>query len=230
MENFRVFGRIGEGAHGVVYNAQEIKTGHKVALKKIPLKRLEDGLPIQVLREIKSLQQCSESSEPGAEHVLRLRTFFAAGSAVVLATDFMLGDLGDVIRDFHHPLTHAKSKSYCLQLMRGLAFVHSQNILHRDLKPSNLLIAPNRQLKIADFGLARIFDDARPMSHQVATRWYRAPELLYGARHYDFGVDLWAAGCIIAELFTFCPLFPGQSDIEQLWQVKIIFQYDTLYN
>ena len=103
--------------------------------------------------------------------------------------------------------------------MRGVAFVHSQNLLHRDLKPSNLLIAPNRQLKIADFGLARIFDSTRPMSHQVATRWYRAPELLYGARKYDFGVDLWAAGCIIAELFAFCPIFPGQSDIEQLWQV-----------
>ena len=104
MEQFRCFGRIGEGAHGVVYHAQEIKTGEKVALKKIPLKRLEDGLPIQVLREIKSLQQCSESDEPGSEHVLRLRSFFAAGSAIVLATDFMVGDLGDVIRDFRNPL------------------------------------------------------------------------------------------------------------------------------
>jgi len=219
MDNFRCFGRIGEGAHGVVFEAKEITTGQKVAIKKIPLKRLDDGLPVQVLREIKSLQQCSESEAPGSENILRLRTFFAAGSAIMLVTDFMVGDLGDVIRDFRNPLTHAQSKGYCAQVMRGLSFVHSQNILHRDLKPSNLLIAPNRQLKIADFGLARMFDETRPMSHQVATRWYRAPELLYGARHYDFGVDLWAAGCICAELFTFGPFFPGQSDIEQLWQV-----------
>jgi len=228
MENYRCFGRIGEGAHGVVYQAQEIKTGQKVALKKIPLKRLEDGLPIQVFREIKALQQCSESSEFGSENILRLREFFAAGSAIVIASDLMVGDLGDVIRDWRNPLTFAQSKSYARQLFRGLAFVHSQNILHRDLKPSNLLIASNRELKIADFGLARLLNHERPMSHQVATRWYRAPELLYGARHYDFGVDLWAAGCIVAELFTFSPFFPGHTDIEQIWQVlKILGTPDS---
>merc|ERR1712035_119559 len=96
-----------------------------------------------------------------------------------LATDFMVGDLSEIIRNWEAPLTLAQSKSYALQLMRGLAFIHSQNIIHRDLKPSNLLISPSRRLKIADFGLARLQDDVRPMSHQVATRWYRAPELLY---------------------------------------------------
>ena len=107
--------------------------------------------------------------------------------------------------------SEAQSKSYSLQLLRGLAFIHSQNIIHRDLKPSNLLISPTRRLKIADFGLARLQDDIRPMSHQVATRWYRAPELLYGARRYNYAVDMWSAGTIIGELLTFSPLFPGHS-------------------
>ena len=107
--------------------------------------------------------------------------------------------------------SEAQSKSYSLQLLRGLAFIHSQNIIHRDLKPSNLLISPTRRLKIADFGLARLQDDVRPMSHQVATRWYRAPELLYGARRYNYAVDMWSAGTIIGELLTFSPLFPGHS-------------------
>ncbi|KAG6920693.1 cyclin dependent kinase 20, partial [Chelydra serpentina] len=87
-----------------------------------------------------------------------------------------------------------------------------------DLKPANLLISSTGQLKIADFGLARVFssDAGRLYSHQVATRWYRAPELLYGARKYDEGVDLWAVGCIFAELLNNSPLFPGENDIEQL--------------
>ena len=86
MENYRVFGKIGEGAHGTVFHAEEIKTGEKVALKKLSLKRLEDGLPVQVFREIRTLQHCSESNQPGSEFILRLRAYFAAGSAGVLAT------------------------------------------------------------------------------------------------------------------------------------------------
>ncbi|CAF5106739.1 unnamed protein product, partial [Rotaria sp. Silwood1] len=88
-----------------------------------------------------------------------------------------------------------------------------------DLKPANLLISTTGHLKIADFGLARIFDKAKPQrqySHQVATRWYRAPELLYGSRSYDEGVDLWAVGCIFGELINRSPLFPGESDIHRL--------------
>lgn len=103
-------------------------------------------------------------------------------------------------------------------LLKGVAFLHHNNIMHRDLKPANLLISSSGHLKIADFGLARLLSEHRERlySHQVATRWYRAPELLYGARKYDEGVDLWAVGCIFGELLNSSPLFPGENDIEQL--------------
>ncbi|KAM8862681.1 cyclin-dependent kinase 20 isoform 2-T2 [Spinachia spinachia] len=150
MEQYSILGRIGEGAHGIVFKAKHIETGETVALKKVALRRLEDGIPNQALREIKALQE---------------------------------------IEDNQH-----------------------------DLKPANLLISSTGHLKIADFGLARLFtaQEDRLYSHQVATRWYRAPELLYGARKYDEGVDLWAVGCIFGELLNSSPLFPGENDIEQL--------------
>ena len=130
----------------------------------------------------------------------------------------MVSDLSEVIRNSENPLNESQIKSYMLMLLKGVAHCHDKNIMHRDLKPANLLIANDGRLKIADFGLARLFDHdgERLYSHQVATRWYRAPELLYGARKYDKGVDLWAIGAIFGELLNNSPLFPGSSDIEQL--------------
>ncbi|XP_028979697.1 cyclin-dependent kinase 20 isoform X2 [Esox lucius] len=130
----------------------------------------------------------------------------------------MLSDLSEVIRNSQRPLTESHVKGYMMMLLKGVAFCHENSIMHRDLKPANLLISSTGHLKIADFGLARLFnnDGERLYSHQVATRWYRAPELLYGARKYDEGVDLWAVGCIFGELLNNSPLFPGENDIEQL--------------
>ncbi|XP_074873648.1 cyclin-dependent kinase 20 isoform X6 [Carettochelys insculpta] len=177
MDQYIILGRIGEGAHGIVFKAKNIETGETVALKKVALRRLDDGIPNQALREIKALQEIEENP-----HVVKLKAVFPHGAGFVLVFEYMLSDLAE------------------------------------DLKPANLLISSTGQLKIADFGLARLFssDDSRLYSHQVATRWYRAPELLYGARRYDEGVDLWAVGCIFAELLNNSPLFPGENDIEQL--------------
>uniref|UniRef100_S4RRG1 Cyclin-dependent kinase 20 n=1 Tax=Petromyzon marinus TaxID=7757 RepID=S4RRG1_PETMA len=158
------------------------QSGETVALKKVALRRLEDGIPNQAKREIKALEEIEDNP-----------------------------------CDSERPLSQAHVKSYMSMLLKGVAFCHN-SIMHRDLKPANLLISSMGHLKIADFGLARVFsnDGDRLYSHQVATRWYRAPELLYGARKYDEGVDLWAVGCILGELLNCSPLFPGENDIEQL--------------
>uniref|UniRef100_A0A8C8SW25 Cyclin-dependent kinase 20 n=1 Tax=Pelusios castaneus TaxID=367368 RepID=A0A8C8SW25_9SAUR len=213
MDQYTILGRIGEGAHGIVFKAKNIETGETVALKKVALRRLEDGIPNQALREIKALQEIEEN-----QHVVKLKAVFPHGAGFVLVFEYMLSDLAEVIRNAQQPLAQAQVKSYMLMLLRGVAFCHANNIMHRDLKPANLLISSTGQLKIADFGLARVFssEGGRLYSHQVATRWYRAPELLYGARKYDEGVDLWAVGCIFAELLNNSPLFPGENDIEQL--------------
>ncbi|XP_071817376.1 cyclin-dependent kinase 20-like [Apostichopus japonicus] len=224
MEQYTILGRIGEGAHGIVFKAKHIQTGEEVALKKVPLRKLDEGIPNTALREIKALQEIEES-----QHVVTLRDVFPHGTGFVLVFDFMLSDLSEVLRESKLPLTEAQVKSYMLMLLKGVAYCHENSIMHRDLKPANLLISERGHLKIADFGLARIFsnDDGRQYSHQVATRWYRAPELLYGARKYDEGVDLWAVGCIFGELLNNSPLFPGESDIEQLCCVRRVLGTPT---
>ncbi|XP_056665078.1 cyclin-dependent kinase 20 isoform X2 [Monodelphis domestica] len=213
MDQYSILGRIGEGAHGIVFKAKHVETGETVALKKVALRRLEDGIPNQALREIKALQEIEDN-----QYVVKLKAVFPHGAGFVLAFEFMLSDLSEVIRHGKRPLAPAQVKAYMQMLLKGVAFCHANNIVHRDLKPANLLISSSGQLKIADFGLARVFshEGDRLYSHQVATRWYRAPELLYGARQYGEGVDLWAVGCILGELLNGSPLFPGENDIEQL--------------
>lgn len=102
------------------------------------------------------------------------------------------------------------------QLLAGLSYAHAANVMHRDLNPSNLLVNADCSLKICDFGLARSFDKDALMSDYVVTRWYRSPELLLGARRYDFGVDLWAVGCILAEMLGRRAIFPGRDPVHQL--------------
>eukprot|EP00818_Percolomonas_sp_WS_P005732 CAMPEP_0117450422 /NCGR_PEP_ID=MMETSP0759-20121206/8460_1 /TAXON_ID=63605 /ORGANISM="Percolomonas cosmopolitus, Strain WS" /LENGTH=433 /DNA_ID=CAMNT_0005242943 /DNA_START=48 /DNA_END=1349 /DNA_ORIENTATION=+ len=122
-------------------------------------------------------------------------------------------------------LSESAIKCILLQTLRGVAWCHRRGIMHRDLKPANLLLTNDGTLKIADFGLATIYLGAQghKYSHQVATRWYRAPELLYGSVTYDFAVDIYAVGCIFSEIINNCPLFPGNNDIDQLTRVLTAF-------
>ncbi|TGZ60448.1 hypothetical protein CRM22_008523 [Opisthorchis felineus] len=216
MENYAVVGRIGEGAHGIVLKARHIESGEYVALKKVPLRKIANGIRSTALREIKTLQFLDISP-----YVVRLREVFPHSTGFVLVFDYMMTDLTEVIRSSEAPMNNSQIKSYLQMLLCGVEVMHENGIMHRDLKPANLLISSNGLLKIADFGLARLFQNTkeRLYSHQVATRWYRAPELLYGAKKYSAAVDLWAIGCIFGELLNNSPLFPGENDIEQLWVV-----------
>ncbi|MBA0547603.1 hypothetical protein Golob_018753 [Gossypium lobatum] len=112
-------------------------------------------------------------------------------------------------------------KTFLYQILRGVAYCHSHRVLHRDLKPQNLLIdRRTNALKLADFGLARAFGiPVRTFTHEVVTLWYRAPEILLGSRHYSTPVDVWSVGCIFAEMVNQRPLFPGDSEIDELFKI-----------
>jgi cell cycle related kinase len=132
----------------------------------------------------------------------------------------MHSDLYQVLRTCDRPLPEPIIKTICQMLFSGLAHAHQQGIIHRDLKPSNLLFSAEGVLKLGDFGLARAcLQGRRVPSHQIATRWYRSPESLYGSRTDSGGLDLWACGCILAELLNHSPLFPGENDIDQLYRI-----------
>ncbi|CAL1296040.1 unnamed protein product [Larinioides sclopetarius] len=211
MDQYSVIGRIGEGAHGIVLKAKHKATDAIVALKKIPLKNLDEGIPCVTLREIKALQQMNN------ENIVKFNDVFSYGAGVVLVFEYMPTDLSILLRDTENPLTDSQIKAYLIMLLKGVSYCHNLGIMHRDLKPANLLISSSGRLKIADFGQADLCGKERQSySHQVATRWYRSPELLYGSRSYDEGVDLWAVGCIFGEMLNKFPLFRGENDIEQL--------------
>lgn len=106
-----------------------------------------------------------------------------------------------------------------IQILRGLKYVHTANVLHRDLKPSNLLLNASCDLKICDFGLARTSNEKGFMTEYVVTRWYRAPELLLSCEDYSASIDVWSVGCIFAELLHGKPILPGTTEVEQLHQI-----------
>jgi len=213
-EGFQQLGKIGEGTFGVVLRAKRIDTGEVVALKKVRLRRLEDGIPKMVMREIQTLQHLQHPN------VMRLHEVIPHGSALILVCDLMRIDLAEAMRALNRPLTQPEMKVILGGVLRGVEHCHSNYILHRDLKPGNVLLSSSGEAVLGDFGLARMMEtDGRPYSNQCATRWYRSPELLYGARHYGPGIDIWAVGCIFGELINHTPLFPGDNDIDQLSRI-----------
>eukprot|EP00752_Nemacystus_decipiens_P011562 g10267.t1 len=169
-----------------------------------------------LFRELRALQMAGE-----CPHIVSLLDVYPEGSNTVLVLEYMPSDLAKVLDGAPCPLGEGHCKAYAGMLLKGLAWMHAHGLMHRDIKPSNLLLSAGGVLKIADFGQTRTHavPQTRSYSHQVATRWYRAPELLYGTRRYGFGVDMWAAGAVVGEVLAGRPLFPGRSDIDQLHKI-----------
>jgi len=215
MEKYEVLERIGEGAHGYVTRATRKEDAVSVALKKVILRKTAKQLPKAVVREIKTMLLLAES-----KYVVRLLDYFPHSGSYLLVFDYMPSGLWEMTHDPDIHLKETHIKSYLRMLMRGVAYLHSNSVMHRDLKPANLLIDAKGILKIGDFGQARLLwskeSKNRCYTPEVATKWYRAPELLYGAKEYTQSVDLWAVGCILAEMINKAPLFPGETDIDQL--------------
>ncbi|CAH8357326.1 unnamed protein product [Eruca vesicaria subsp. sativa] len=209
---------LGQGTYGVVFKATDTKTGETVAIKKIRIGKQKEGVNITALREIKMLKELKH------QHIILLIDAFPHKQNLHLVFEFMETDLEGVIRDSKLFISPADVKSYLLMTLKGLAYCHEKRVLHRDMKPNNLLIGPDGQLKLADFGLARIFGSpGRKFTHQVFARWYRAPELLFGSKQYGAAVDVWAAACIFAELLLRRPFLQGNSDIDQLSKIFAAF-------
>jgi cyclin-dependent kinase 7 len=205
---------LGEGQFATVYKAKNAVTGDIVAVKKIKVGTradAEDGINRTALREIKILRELDH------KNIVRLIDIFGESSNISLVLDFMDTDLEVIIKDNMTVFSPGHVKHYLIQTLEGLEYLHDRWILHRDMKPNNLLVDEAGLLKISDFGLAKQFGDPRRINTpMVVTRWYRAPELLFGARHYSVGVDMWAVGCILAELLLRVPFLPGESDLDQL--------------
>eukprot|EP00088_Acartia_fossae_P066608 TRINITY_DN8268_c1_g1_i1.p1 TRINITY_DN8268_c1_g1~~TRINITY_DN8268_c1_g1_i1.p1 ORF type:complete len:343 (-),score=81.75 TRINITY_DN8268_c1_g1_i1:176-1204(-) len=209
---------LGEGQFATVYKAKDKDNDDRVvAVKKIKLgskAEAQDGINRTALREIKLLQELSH------RNIIELVDVFGHRSNVSIVMNFMDTDLEIIIKDTSLILTAANIKSYTLQTLLGLEYLHSNWILHRDLKPNNLLVDASGCLKLGDFGLAKYFGSPnRQYTDRVVTRWYRAPELLYGAKKYGTGVDIWAVGCILAELLLRVPFLPGETDLDQLTKI-----------
>lgn len=207
--------RIGEGSFGEVRAGVDKHRGCKVAIKTVR-NTSRDGIPKAIFREMETLRQLCDS-----RYVVELLDVFVDENNIVLVLEYLCSDLGEVITQAKEALPRAVVKGFLKQTLHALSFCHERCVIHRDIKPSNILLTADGTVKLGDFGLARVLPPGftGSLSHQVATRWYRAPELLFAARHYDASVDVWSLGAVTAELLTLTPLFPGNNDIDQMYRV-----------
>jgi len=208
---------IGKGAYGLVCSAQDRLKQERVAIKKIP-KVTDDVIDgKRVLREIQLMRFCDHENIASVRDVLPPSNW-EKFEDIYIVSDLMDTDLHQIIRS-KQALSDDHVQYFLYQILRGLKYMHSANILHRDLKPGNLLVNANCDLRICDLGLARVMDPAdvlRDMTEYVITRWYRPPELLLSCAGYTKSIDVWSVGCILAELLTRLPLFPGKNHVDQL--------------
>ncbi|CAM5117277.1 unnamed protein product, partial [Eretmochelys imbricata] len=207
---------IGYGAFGVVWSVTDPRDGKRVALKKMPNVFQNLVSCKRVFRELKMLCSFKHENVLSALDILQPPQIDCFEEIYVL-TELMQSDLHKVIVS-PQPLSAEHIKVFLYQILRGLKYLHSAGVLHRDIKPGNLLVNSNCVLKICDFGLARLEepDEGQPMTQEVVTQYYRAPEILMGTPHYGAPVDLWAVGCIFAELLSRRVLFQAPSPIQQL--------------
>ncbi|GKZ51225.1 TFIIH complex serine/threonine-protein kinase subunit kin28 [Aspergillus brasiliensis] len=221
--------KLGEGTYAVVFLGH-LRTDPSsfVAIKKIKVNaEYKDGLSMDAIREVKYLQELSHPN------IIALHDVFSSKDQNLnLVLEYLpRGDLEMLIRDSNIHYGAADVKAWMGMLARGVWFCHENFILHRDIKPNNLLVAADGEVKLADFGLARSFADPYlNMTHQVITRWYRPPELLFGARQYSGAVDVWSMGMVFAELLLRVPFVAGNSDLDQISKICEAFGTPTEEN
>nr|CAB3229509.1 cyclin-dependent kinase-like 2 [Phallusia mammillata] len=214
MEKYDNLGMVGEGSYGMVMKCKHKESGQIVAIKKF-LESEDDKMVKKIaMREVRMLRKLRH------ENLVNLIEVFRRRKRLYLVFEFVDHTVLDDLEKYPNGLSEMTVRKILWQVLRGVEFCHSHNIIHRDIKPENILNSRSGVIKLCDFGFARTL--AAPgeiYTDYVATRWYRAPELLVGDTKYGRPVDIWAVGCLITEMLTGDPLFPGDSDIDQLYHI-----------
>ncbi|KAK2971430.1 hypothetical protein RJ640_025380 [Escallonia rubra] len=210
-KRYKILKELGDGTCGSVYKAMNIETSEIVAVKKMKRKFYlwEECMN---LREVKSLRKLNHPN------IIKLKEIVRENNELFFIFEYMEHNLYQIMRERQRPFAEEEIRGLMSQMLQGLAHVHRNGYFHRDLKPENLLVT-NDIIKIADFGLAREVMSMPPFTDYVSTRWYRAPEVLLQSSSYTPAIDMWAVGAVLAELFTLCPIFPGESEMDQLYKI-----------
>lgn len=208
---------IGNGSFGVVYQARVAETGETVAIKKVYQDKRYKNRELQIMKEL---------FHPNV--VTMKHAFYTTGDKtdevyLNVVMDYIPETVYRVMRHYvkmKQSVPKLLVKLYAYQMFRSLAYIHSLGICHRDIKPQNLLVDPaSHILKLCDFGSAKRLIKGEPNVSYICSRYYRAPELIFGCTDYTPAIDVWSVGCVIAELMLGQPLFPGESGVDQLVEI-----------
>ena len=238
MQNkYEILGIVGEGAYGIVYKCRNKYTNEIVAIKKF--KEIHDDIVKKTMkRELKVLQKLKH------ENIVEFKEAFKNKSKLYLVFEYVEKNLLEVLEQYPNGLDQKIIKILIFQLCKAVNYLHKNNIIHRDIKPENLLISKDFNLKVCDFGFARNFscnsssynlnnnsENDLKLTEYVATRWYRAPELLIDNGKYGPEIDYWAIGCLMGELIDGNPLFPGENELDQIHCIqKILGNFNKKLN
>ncbi|KAG7314065.1 hypothetical protein KOW79_022561 [Hemibagrus wyckioides] len=212
MNRYSALRQLGDGTYGSVTLSRCLESGELVAIKKMK-RKFYSWEECMNLREVKSLKKLNHAN------VIKLKEVIRENDELYFVFEYMKENLYQLMKERARMFPESAVRNIMFQILQGLAFIHKHGFFHRDMKPENLLCMGPELVKIADFGLAREIRSRPPYTDYVSTRWYRAPEVLLKSTNYSSPIDQWAVGCIMAELYTLRPLFPGSSEVDTIFKI-----------
>ncbi|KAM8966603.1 serine/threonine-protein kinase MAK isoform 2-T2 [Pelodytes ibericus] len=212
MNRYTTMKQLGDGTYGSVLMGKSNESGELVAIKRMK-RKFYSWDECMNLREVKSLKKLNHAN------VVKLKEVIRENDQLYFVFEYMKENLYQLMKDRNKLFPESVIRNIMFQILQGLAFIHKHGYFHRDMKPENLLCMGPDLVKIADFGLVRELRSQPPYTDYVSTRWYRAPEVLLRSAAYSSPIDLWAVGSIMAELYTLRPLFPGTSEVDEIFKI-----------